>query len=370
MTSDSLVHLTPRYLPTLGGVEMVVKELCERLAARGYSVGVFSADLREGLPQEERINGVHVRRFKRVYGDPLYLPFPAFFRELRRTGASVVHVHNIHTSMPLSALALARGPGLVLQPHYHRYGQNTARDILLGAFKRLLHHLVLPRFQSIVANSTYEEGILKADFPRCAEKILHIEEAIDTDELRTVRWKPEMPRRILYIGNLLKYKNVDRLLDAFSRLTPTNDLRLVIVGDGPEGKNLRKQAQRLKVDDLVEWKSRLDRGDLLGEYSKASVFVNLSRLESYGRTIMEALCIGLPAVVALDGAVSTVAHRGNVRTVHPDDPGEVANGILEWLTRPGGQTGQVHWVNWESYVTRMIELYDSVAAGWPSRGSS
>ena len=370
MALSSIVHVTPRYLPALGGIETVVKELSERLAARGYSVSVFSLDLKEGLPQEERINGVLVRRYRRLYGDPLYLPPPAFFRGLRSTEAAVVHVHNIHTSMPLTAVALPNAARLVLQPHYHRYGQNVARGMLLGAFKPLLHHLVLPRFRSIVANSAYEESILKADFPNCIEKIVHIEEAIDTRELQTVKWKPEQPSRILYIGNLLRYKNVDKLLLAFSRMTQMNDFRLVIVGDGPEGQHLRKQAQQLNIDNLVEWKSGLKRDDLLLEYSKASVFVNLSRLESFGRTIMEALYVGLPVVVANTGAMSAVASRGNVKVADPDNADQVAMRILDGLRNKGRKTGDGEWVDWDSYVSRMIQLYETLPAGTPFRSPS
>lgn len=349
---------------------MVVKELCERLAARGYSAGVFSTDVREGLPQEEWINGVYVRRYRRLYGDPLYLPFPQFFKELRSAGAAVVHVHNIHTAMPLAAMAQSSDATLVLQPHYHRHGQNVARGMLLGAFKILLHRLVLPRFHRIVANSKYEESILKADFPRCADRIIHVEEAIDTRDLQTVKWKPEVPPRILYIGNLLRYKNVDRLLLAFSRIPQMNDFRLVIVGEGPEGERLRKQAQRLKIENLIEWRSRLNRADLLCEYSRASVFVNLSRLESFGRTIMEALYVGLPVVVSNDGAMSTIAPKGNVKVVCAENAYEVADGIQECLRCTTRQVGKAEWMDWDSYVSRMIQVYETVAAGtpfhWPS----
>lgn len=344
---------------------MVVKGLCERLATKGYAVTVFTPDLRAGLPEEEWINGVHVRRYRRLCGDPLYLPSWRFFRELCSAEASVVHVHNVHTSMPLSAMVLSKGTALVLQPHYHRHGQNAIRGILLSFFKFWLRLFVLPRFQRIVANSSHEEMMLKADFPDCTERIVHIEEAIDTKELQAVNRSPEKPRRILYIGNLLRYKNVDRLLLAFSHMPKVEDLRLVIVGEGPERGNLKNQARQLNIDRLVEWKSQLSRDDLLREYSRASVFVNLSRLESFGRTFAEAVYLGLPAVVARDAAMGTVASKGNVEVVDPQNAEEVANGILRWIDcRASGRPGD-QWVDWDEYVDRMLEVYDAALAATP-----
>jgi glycosyltransferase involved in cell wall biosynthesis len=210
----------------------------------------------------------------------------------------------------------------------------------------------------IVANSAYEEITLKEDFPTLAEKVVHVEEAIDIQELETVALKPEKPQRILYIGNLLKYKNIDKLLLAFSRLPQPDGLRLVIVGDGPEGDNLKTQAQHLNIEGFVEWKSRLSRHDLLNEYARASIFVNLSRLESFGRTVMEALYVGLPAVVAKDSAISTATHKGNVKAVDPANAVEIAESILECLQPTSRSKIAGDWVDWDTYVSRMVELYD------------
>ena len=57
---------------------------------------------------------------------------------------------------------------------------------------------------------------------------------------------PPSERRLLHIGRLVKWKRVDRLIEAFARtLTQYPDAELVIVGNGPELDNLKKQAASL-----------------------------------------------------------------------------------------------------------------------------
>lgn len=57
---------------------------------------------------------------------------------------------------------------------------------------------------------------------------------------------PPSERRLLHIGRLVKWKRVDLLIEAFARtLTQYPDAELVIVGNGPELDNLKKQATAL-----------------------------------------------------------------------------------------------------------------------------
>ena len=57
---------------------------------------------------------------------------------------------------------------------------------------------------------------------------------------------PPSERRLLHIGRLVKWKRVDLLIEAFARtLTQYPDAELVIVGNGPELDNLKKQAASL-----------------------------------------------------------------------------------------------------------------------------
>jgi glycosyltransferase involved in cell wall biosynthesis len=359
-----ILQVTPRYFPNIGGVEIVVQKISEILSRRGISVTVYSTDLNPGMLRQQRINGVLVKRFKPLASDPFYIPDPSFLKSIRREKADVVHVHNIHTLLPcLTALSIHKNQGLLLQPHYHRFGQTPIRHILFNFYKWILRTFVFSYIDYIIVNSHYEKKIFLEDFGKC-RKIFLIPEGIDVDELKLIKWKPEAPARILYVGGLRRYKNVDKLLEAFKRLS-TNEkkkFKLIIVGKGPEHKRLINLARKLGIMNFIEWKYDLSRKQLLLEYSKASVFVLLSPLESFSRVVYEALMIGVPTVVLNFGATANFVREGLAIGVNSLNPREIAQGILEATKKAPMKIEKYSelFLNWEEYVTKLLRAYNQM----------
>jgi len=360
-----VLQVTPRYFPNLGGVEVVVKQLSELLVEKGIDVAVYSIDLSSRTAKEEDVNGVLVKRFKPFFGDPLYLPQVNFVKAVRNKEADIIHVHNAHTLLPiLVALAKRDRQKLLLQPHYHKFGQTLIRDLLLNVYKNSLDKLVFPRTKSVIVNSSYEESIIKEDFPHCNNIVL-IPEGISLTELKAVKWLPEKQIRILSVGALRRYKNIDRLLEAFTYLVKEREgeqFKLVIVGDGPERERLISLTRRIGVEGFVEWKRNLSRQELLAEYARARVFVSLSKLESFSRVMYDAVLIGVPTVVPIFGATEDLVEKGLVERVESLDPKVIANTILRAAEKPPLKTGEIPetFLTWEEYTERILELYQKV----------
>ena len=359
-----ILQITPRYYPNIGGVEELVKRISEMLVANGLSVTVYTADLNPTLPRVQEINGVFVKRFKPIVGDPLYFPEPSFFKAIRQENAEVLHVHNLHTFLPLAA-ALFKGKKrkLVVHPHYHRFAQSSFRNCLFKIYKSGLKNVVFPLADIVVANSLYEKRILCEDF-HLGRKIILLFEGVDVEECRSIKRKPVEPKRILYVGALRGYKNVDRIIEGFARLVKNceENFKLVVVGDGPERPFLVNLAYRLGVNGLIEWKSRLTRQQLLDEYAKASVFVHLSPLESFSRVVYEALLIGVPTVVLNFGATEDLVKRGFAEGVKSLSPDEIGGSLLkaarETYSKLGDNADAVS--NWEQYLRKLVGLYHSL----------
>ncbi len=355
-----ILQITPRYFPNLGGAEIVVKKISELLVERGLPVIVYSMDLNKRMEKEQKINGVLVKRFKPLAGDPLYLPPPSFIKAIRSETADIIHVHNTHTLIPTFVALSKRSPKLVLQPHYHKFGQTSMRNLLLTLYKHILDKLVFPRTKFVIANSPYERNIIWEDFPNCQEIIL-IPEGISLKELKSVKWHPEKPARILYVGALRKYKNVGLLLEAFAYLVKVTEkpFKLVIVGDGPERLTLRKLAYKLDLWNLIEWKRNLPRQQLLTEYSKAGVFVSLSQLESFSQVIHEAILIGTPTVVSNFGATANLVKEGLAKGADSLNPRDIAEAILNATESSPSKRGKIEktYLSWEEYLDRILEIY-------------
>ncbi len=325
-----IVHVSARYFPSMGGVEIFTKELCEKLSKKGFETVVYTLDLGNNVHSRESINGVLVKRYRAVLGDPFFLPPLMFLRDLRKEYPAILHVHNLQNLFPIF-VSLTKKPKqlFVLQPHYHRYGQTIPRHLLLTFYKLFIPELILKRAQIIIANTNFEERMLKKDFSNSGN-ILTIQEGLPLHELRIVKWSPEFPERILYIGALKKYKKVDILLKAFKIVLDHEKklLKLVIVGDGPEKSNLMKLSIELGISEFVEWKVNLDRQQLLSEYSKARVFVLLSLLESFSRVVNEAVVIGVPTVVLRSEVFSDLINKGLVEVALSERPDSVAEAIF------------------------------------------
>jgi len=362
-----VIHVTPRYFPNMGGVEVVVQKICETLVKKEIQAVVYSIDRSDDLAAIQSVNGVLVKRFNPIVSDPLYLPEMKFVASLRRENADIIHVHNVHTLPPLIVALFSRGNRkLLLQPHYHRYGQSPFRHSMFELYKKTACSRIFSRTHGIIVNSEYEKEIFAENFPK-ARNVLLVPEGIDVDEFKFVKRKPEEPKRILYVGALARYKNVDKIITGFAYLVKkeSGSFRLVIVGDGPERGSLVNLVQSLGISGFVEWKSKLCRQELLREYSKASVFVMFSPLESFSRVVYEALVVGVPAVVLDFGALKPLVASGFAEGVASLSAKDVAHAMLTASEKTYSRLSEDAGVflDWRSYSERLVDIYRKLCEG-------
>ena len=359
-----ILHVTPRYFPNIGGTEIVAQKISETLVAKGFQAIVYSVDLNNNLPKEQIINGVLVKRFRPILSDPYYIPEPKFIRAIRRENADIIHVHNIHIPLTLLTVLLKRGKQkILLQPHYHRFGQTVFRHSLFKVYKYLLNNIIFSCADVIIANSIYEKRILQEDFSKCKNVIL-LPEGIDTEELKNVKQDSEEPKRVLYIGALKRYKNVDKIIEGFAMAVKETKekMRLVIVGQGPEWEFLNDLARRLGIVGCIEWKHGLPRQQLLQEYAKSSVFIMLSPLESFSRVVYEALLIGIPVVVLNFGATKYLVDAGFAEGVNSLKPSEIADSLRRALQGKYLKISRnvKSFLDWKEYSRRIINIYQEL----------
>lgn len=105
---------------------------------------------------------------------------------------------------------------------------------------------------------------------------------------------------VLFVGRLVTQKGVPILLRAFQYVkTQCHDATLVIVGDGPERRNLEELASALGLQGSIRFVGWMPYEQLPKFYANADVVAVPSLWEPYGRVIVEAMSFGR-AVVATD----------------------------------------------------------------------
>lgn len=104
----------------------------------------------------------------------------------------------------------------------------------------------------------------------------------------------------LFVGRLDKRKGVDYLLAAFRMVSERlSAVRLIIVGEGPEGGQAKRFVRQNKLDK-VEFVGMVSDKDLPSYYATADIFCSpATHGESFGIVLLEAMATGLP-VVAFD----------------------------------------------------------------------
>lgn len=102
-----------------------------------------------------------------------------------------------------------------------------------------------------------------------------------------------MPRELLWVGRLVRTKNVAFLLRAAALLRST-DWVLNICSDGPERANLEELARTLRIEGKTRFLGAVSGLSTL--YSRAALLLTGSVLEQYSLTIMEAYSFGVPCV--------------------------------------------------------------------------
>lgn len=150
-------------------------------------------------------------------------------------------------------------------------------------------------------------------------------------------------------------------------------IRLRIVGDGPERSNLEALATRLGIADIVDFAGAVPHAEVPDILRGLDVFVAPSRLdsESFGVAVVEASACGLPVVVSDVAGLSEVVRNGLTGYVVPRDDTRALSQALASLVgdpqlrRSLGQAGRAlveARYDWEHCLDTMIEAYRATIA--------
>jgi glycosyltransferase involved in cell wall biosynthesis len=141
---------------------------------------------------------------------------------------------------------------------------------------------------------------------------------------------------LLTVSRLRPHKNQAVVLEAAARLG--REIRVRLIGSGPERGPLEALAARLRVDCAIE--SAADDGVVTRAYHEAAVTVCPSRFEGFGLTPVEAVASAVP-VVASDIPPHREFVGAAARLVSPDDVAGLADAIRAALGSPPPDPGSV-----------------------------
>jgi phosphatidylinositol alpha-mannosyltransferase len=134
---------------------------------------------------------------------------------------------------------------------------------------------------------------------------------------------------ILYVGYLSKFKSVDLLICAISKLrSQLPNMKLHIVGHGDQT-SLQLLANKKKVEKIVLFHGQADPEDVPLYYRSADFCVFPSTRDSAGLTLLEAMASGTPVIASNRGGTpEIITHSKNGILFEPDDANALPEAML------------------------------------------
>jgi glycosyltransferase involved in cell wall biosynthesis len=99
----------------------------------------------------------------------------------------------------------------------------------------------------------------------------------------------------IYVGRFWSGKGLDHLLDAYQELARSDDVSLLLVGDGAQETHLRRRCRDERIPGVV-FSGFAQRPELIRLFAAADVFVFPTLGDPFGQVVGEAASCGLPVV--------------------------------------------------------------------------
>lgn len=320
MTRPKIVHVYKDvYPPVEGGIERTIYHLC-RLTAERFDPSVIVASTSTASRRrrvDDAFDVLEVPSLGRAMSTPLA---PGFIGALRGSRADLFHFHFPHPTGEVAYL-LSR----LSTPAVVTYHSDVVRQRAALALYRPFMHRFLSRMKVIMPTSqryleTSESLAVHRDRCRVVPLGLPLEDYApkETIQRRSAELRAQFGPFIFFIGVLRYYKGLHVLVEAM-RLLP--EARLVVAGEGPEGRRLRALANAL--GDRIHFAGRIDHAEAVAHFHAAEVFCLPATLrsEAFGLCQVEALACGLPIVSTdLPTGVPEVNRHGETGLIVP--PGQ------------------------------------------------
>jgi glycosyltransferase involved in cell wall biosynthesis len=338
----------------MGGAEKLTATLCRLQRDRGHKASVHCLYRLGVLGEELQAEGFEVF----LYHPASFLQrMRNLYRSFRRSRPDVVHCHNATAAIMAAFPARLAGVktvivtrhGLVKPPYQIR------RELKFALASRWCDWIVG------VCEGT-RTNLLAAPFA-ARDKIIQIYNGAVPADIRAVP-RPKKGFTLLYVGRLAPLKDHATLLQAVALTRAQQpDVQLWIVGDGPLELSLRELTDELGLNECVTFFG--EQADVSPFLLAADLFVSSSITEGLPVSLLEAMSVGLPAVVTDVGGMGEIARlSGAVTLVPSSDPEGMARALCEAATgkQKLSELGQLASHCYEQYFRpeRMLDDYMSL----------
>lgn len=295
-----VLHILDHSIPLHSGYTFRTRSILREQQALGWDTFHVTGS-KQGVcaDLEEDVDGLHFYRTPAINGPLAKLPVlnqKAVIDGLTRRLSEIIPLIKpdvLHAHSPcLNAIAALRAGkkfGIPVVYEVRAFWEDAAVDHgtakEFGLRYRLTRGLETYALKRVNAITTICEGLRKDIVQRgiAADKITVIPNAVDIDKfsvggIADLALKAKLglqdKRLIGFIGSFYAYEGLDVLLRAFPlMLAHAPDLRVLLVGGGPQDGALRQLAKELRIDDKVIFTGRVPHEQVQQYYDLLDVLV-------------------------------------------------------------------------------------------------
>ena len=321
-----VTHVVRQYLPSIGGMEEVVRNIALhqlKTGQKGTRVITLNRLFRTAkqdtapalLPSREIIDGIEVVRLP-YYGSSRYPICPSILGELADT--DVIHVHGVDFFYDfLAATQWLHKRPLVLSTHggfFHTAFASTAKTV----FFKTITKLSSKAYAKVIATSANDGQLFSKIMSEPQLKV--IENGVDVTKFANQASQTLQPT-LIYFGRWSVNKGLLEALDMFAQLHQQNSSWRFIIA-GREYDHTLNELQ-LKVADLglsqsVELVPNPSDETLRRLIQQSSYFLCLSRHEGFGIAPIEAMSAGLTPILSDIPPFRTLIEKSNLGVIVAD----------------------------------------------------
>ena len=329
---------TESYPPLVNGVSTSILMLEHALTKLGHEVFIITvSDNKKDYVLE---NNGHILRLPSVnlancydYKMTSVYPIKAV-NMIKKMNLDVIH-SNVEFTVGIFARVVSEQLSIPLVHTYHTNWEDYThyitknKKILDDICKKLLKYLVVffedKTVTELIVPSNKIYNLFKDKY-KFTKNIHIIQTGIETSkfykenfnqkDINSLKKKLGIKKKdfvVMTVSRLAKEKSVDRIINNHKELVKKySNMKLLIVGDGPDIDKLKDEAKSLGVSDSVIFTGKVPLNDIPIYYQLGNVFVTASKSETQGLTVVEAISSSLPVVAVKDDSfVNSVIEEFN-----------------------------------------------------------
>ncbi len=365
------------YLPHIGGVEIVFKNLCEGLVKRGHTVKIITSKIK-GTTTKETLNGVEIER---VNVPKIMSRYFFGFMATKKVAQEAKNYDLVHTttftaSRPASIGAKKAGKKVVLTVHEVWIGKwnlvTEKRGISLWIHNKLEEAIYKQKFdQYVCVSNATKKDLLKLNIPQ--KKVLTIHNGMDYKPWNPEKYdKNEMRKKLKITNNYVLFasgrpgtsKGFEYLINAIPTIKKEiNNIKLVLILSkskvyAKKYNKLIKLIEKLEIEKDVIVLEPVKYEELPKHVMMADCVVIPSLSEGFGYVCVEAGSLGKPVVATNAGSLPEVIN-GKGKLVEPGSSNAIAEGVIEVYNNNADDFGTKEFL-WKDTLDNYEKVYEEL----------